>query len=1026
MAAVAAACGALIAVVPAAVHADGGIPASGVVTGVWTVADASTTVVDGALTFADGARVALANESLFANVGSGGIPIAVASAGIVGEPAMVNYDFGLKLSGRINLRGGILDVANLMGSPDVTNAAPFGVAGLWTIEDDTPMTVTGTLAFRNGARVVIADESLFASVGREGRVVATATGGISGLPEMVNYDFALKLSADGKSLIVYDNIPDVVDWTVFTRKATVAFGGVQQGVVLTNFPVLVKLSAAVPGFSYSDFKRPNGVELRFADAGGNLIPHEIDTWDTNGVSAVWVKVPLLSKDSAITAWYGCTRPGRAMPTKSVWDDDYVGVWHLGESELPLRESSETTRDFSSAAGSGISYAASGIVGGSVDFSNGTSSSVVAPDHDKLDGFDKFTLETWTWQAELKSNAGVISKREAYNKEVAYYLFESVSTNGNYMPICAGTNRNGSVGWTYHQKPTAGSWVHMAYSVDMTTSTSNLRGYKNGVENGWVASMKFLATMPNCASDLYLGNLDAGGGGAFNGKIDEVRISKAIRSAAWMKATYDTVTKSDFATYMVEAIEPQYAFAHEVGVAFTGYSGGSTLSDFPVLVRLSPNIPGFSYADFAIASGGDLRFFDAVGRLLPHEIDTWNTNGVSSVWVKVPSLTASTAITAKYGCEAPPDNDPGSVWSNGYVGVWHLGESDLPLRESSETSSDFASKSGSTITFAAPGVVGGSVDFSGGVNNSVVASDHDALDGFSKFTIELWTYQDVWKKGAGVLAKKVTDRRELAYSMFETLTTSGTWTMPIMVGTSRDAGTDWSYHQPPATNRWSHTAFTVDMTTSSSNIHGFKNGNMNGWVSSKNYPSTMPNCASDLCLGNSVKGASNGFPGKIDEVRISNVIRSADWIKATYDTIMSPGFATYSTAVGTLSGYGAWMNAKELVGAPAEAAANGIENGVRYAFDIAPEKGPDSIGTPIIQVVRDANGNPSVQSRNLATGRDDVTFGILATPDLTDWSNAKLVPMEKFATDGLWRPTASETSGYVFPSQMFFKYTVEVK
>ncbi len=1025
MTAVAAACGALIAVAPAAVHADGGIPASGEVTGVWTVSDATTTVVDGALTFADGASVSIANESHFANVGSGGIPIAVASAGIVGEPAMVNYDFGLKLSGRINLRGGSLDVVNLMGSPDVTNAAPFGVAGLWTIEDDTPMTVTGTLAFRNGARVVIADESLFASVGREGRVVATATGGISGLPEMVNYDFAVRLSADGKSLIVYDNIPDVADWTAFTRKSTVAFGGVQQGIVLTNFPVLVKLSTAIPGFSYADFKRPNGAEIRFTDAGGDLLPHEVDTWNSNGVSTVWVKVPRLSKNATITAWYGCRHPVRALPTSSVWDDDYVGVWHLGESALPLRESSETTRDFSSAAGSGIGYAASGIVGGSVDFGAGANGYVVAPDHDKLDGFSKFTLETWTWQDEPKGNAGVISKRKSHDKELAYYLFESVGTNGTNMPICVGTNRSGSVNWTYHQKPTFGSWVHMVYSIDMTTSTSNLRGYKNGVENGWVASMKFLATMPNCESDLCLGSLGTGST-VFNGKIDEVRISKTTRSAAWIKATYETVTKADFATYTVEAIEPQYAFEHEVGVAFAGYSGGEALTDFPVLVRLSENIPGFSYDDFQLANGGDLRFFDAAGNLLSHEIDTWNPNGVSTVWVKVPTLNASTAITAKYGCEAPPDNAPGSVWSNGYVGVWHLGESALPLRESSETSSDFSSKSGSTIAFAAPGVVGGSVDFSGGDNNSVVAADHDALDGFSKFTIELWTYQTEWKKNAGVLNKKVSDTSELAYSLLEALTSSGTWTMPIRVGTSRTAGADWSYHQPPASNRWSHTAFTVDMTTSSSNVHGFKNGTMNGWVQSKTYSGLMPNCASDLCLGNSVKGASNGFPGKIDEVRISNVIRSADWIKATYDTIMSPGFATYSTAVGTLSGYGAWMNAKELVGAPAEAAANGIENGVRYAFDIAPEKGPDSIGTPIIQVVQDANGNPSVQSRDLATGRDDVTFGILATPDLTDWSNATLVPMTKFATDGLWRPTASESSGYVFPSQMFFRYKIDIQ
>ncbi len=49
-----------------------------------------------------------------------------------------------------------------------------------------------------------------------------------------------------------------------------------------------------------------------------------------------------------------------------------------------------------------------------------------------------------------------------------------------------------------------------------------------------------------------------------------------------------------------------------------------------------------------------------------------------------------------------------------------------------------------------------------------------------------------------------------------------------------------------------------------------------------------------------------------------------------------------------------------------------------------------------------------------------------TPDLTDWSNATLVPMKKFEADGLWKPTASESSGYVYPSQKFFKYAIEIQ
>ena len=70
------------------------------------------------------------------------------------------------------------------------------------------------------------------------------------------------------------------------------------------------------------------------------------------------------------------------------------------------------------------------------------------------------------------------------------------------------------------------------------------------------------------------------------------------------------------------------YAHALDVAFTGYVGATALENFPALVKLSEGIRGFSYTDFALPNGGDLRFTDASGALIPHEIDTWDTNGVS--------------------------------------------------------------------------------------------------------------------------------------------------------------------------------------------------------------------------------------------------------------------------------------------------------------------------------------------------------------------------------------------------------------
>ena len=209
----------------------------------------------------------------------------------------------------------------------------------------------------------------------------------------------------------------------YAKSMNVVFPGVKDGVSLTNFPALVRLSRSIDGFDYADFARPNGGDLRFADANGNLLPHEIDTWNPNGVSTVWVKVPRLEKNAAITAHYGFKGTGNpaSVDAKDVWDDDYVGVWHLGESELPLKESSATSSDFDSQYGSGVDYAADGVVGGSVEFNGDPRNSVVAPDHDALDGFSRFTIEVWTFQDELFAGAGILSKRTSSKSNVAYSI-----------------------------------------------------------------------------------------------------------------------------------------------------------------------------------------------------------------------------------------------------------------------------------------------------------------------------------------------------------------------------------------------------------------------------------------------------------------------------------------------------------------------------------------------------------------------------------------------------------------------------
>ena len=78
-----------------------------------------------------------------------------------------------------------------------------------------------------------------------------------------------------------------------------------------------------------------------------------------------------------------------------------------------------------------------------------------------------------------------------------------------------------------------------------------------------------------------------------------------------------------------------------------------LEDFPLLVRLSQSQhPEYSLDTFADSNmGGDLRFFDQAGKILPYEMDEWNaSSGESTFWVKVDKITPDIKLFAYWGNE----------------------------------------------------------------------------------------------------------------------------------------------------------------------------------------------------------------------------------------------------------------------------------------------------------------------------------------------------------------------------------------
>ena len=708
------------------------------------------------------------------------------------------------------------------------------------------------------------------------------------------------------SVLGAHNVCADVDWTKFDKSFIISFPGYKGLSTLTDFPVLIRLSAARNDFDYS--RCANGADLRFSDAGGNVLSHEIDTWNPVGESLVWVKVPLFNAETKITAHYGFTGEGLlpAVESTDVWSAGYVGVWHMRENGVPLAESSGVSVSISTdSTGGKAAYGYAGAIGNAVDLSAaGWTHFLAAEDNDAFDGFTEFTLEIWTkqntWRSGANNNSVLIAKRIYGSTDQSYYWYLN-RANGLDGPAGALISTNGvnnSYATGNRVKPEADVWTHQAFVRD--TAANNYRAFVGG-GNTYTSTNSF-GMQPVFAGSgpLYIGGWS--NAFAFPGQIDEVRISRVARSPDWISATSDCVAKDSFASCEANANDWD-AYSHKFTVSFTGYKDNETLTDFPALVRISEydeesgeGLEGFSYADCLKPNGGDLRFEGPNGEPLACEVDTWHTNGESLVWVKVPTLPFPGKITAYYGWKFAPSIDSTDVWSNEYVGVWHMKETGLPLAESSGVSTPIDSGS-ATVVYGYEGAVGNAVDMKAagaGWANYLSAADDDDLDGFTDFTLEMWTRQEEWgaKDNPILLAKR--NGKDCAYYWYCRKVNDQRAANIVVSTNATNAAADLNGHTTcPPLGEWTHQA--IIRKTAGNYISAYING-VNSW--SRNSYGTNPIVSNGLRLafGSGVNGYP--FPGQIDEVRISRIARSKAWLKATHDTVTEADFATYTKAFPT--------------------------------------------------------------------------------------------------------------------------------
>ena len=302
------------------------------------------------------------------------------------------------------------------------------------------------------------------------------------------------------------------------------------------------------------------------------------------------------------------------------------------------------------------------------------------------------------------------------------------------------------------------------------------------------------------------------------------------------------------------------------------------TDFPVLISFTDAQVGAN----SRADGFDLLFTDTDGiTKLDYEIETYTTPaGTLVAWVRIPLLTSATdkVIYLYYGNSGASDQqNPPGVWNANYVGVWHLKEDPSAgapqVKDSTSNAKHGTSAGAMTPADQTAGVINGSLDFD--INDNVNMGNQPEHD----LSIYSWS---MWLKGnaAPVSPAPGSNEQPLVNDTQFQFNWSHFTASSMQSAGHRDS-VGWKFAQiasPLSGNTWYHIVGTYD----GSNLKVY----LNGALEDTQAAGTPVLSAAAFSIGDDA--GSTAFVGQMDEVRISDIARSASWTQTSYNNQSSPG------------------------------------------------------------------------------------------------------------------------------------------
>lgn len=336
------------------------------------------------------------------------------------------------------------------------------------------------------------------------------------------------------------------------------------------------------------------------------------------------------------------------------------------------------------------------------------------------------------------------------------------------------------------------------------------------------------------------------------------------------------------------------------------------TDFPVQLiwnGTTGNLPAEVYnsgTSSPKSDGSDIRFTsDEAGTTeLAFEIVTFEPNATVGsarikIWIKLPSVSSATptnfymwwnnieatayAATDTYGRN--------NVWTNSYLGVWHLNESSgttatnsVGSNNGTYTGTTFPNRVNTTYGYMQNFVNANANYVSIGTGSPWTITGNISLSA----VVTVTSYTAAWQ---AIIAKG-----DFTYRLSRNNTSNG-----ITFDRSVSGGFRAAVNTTVITSGYHHVAGTFDSTSGSRAFTDGSSGTLDA-----NTSATLSD-SKNLAIGRNADQTGRDWNGYIGEVKIANTVRSTTWMTTEYNTTI--GFATFvtvsvpSTAFSTQFPYG---------------------------------------------------------------------------------------------------------------------------